>query len=396
MGLTPTMRIVIAPDKFKGSLTATQAAEAIAVGARRAAPEAILDSAPIADGGEGIVEALVAATGGRYLSAWVTGPLPASGREGRVEARYGLLGDGETAVLEMAAASGLVLVSRDQRDPWRATTRGTGELIAAALDSGAERIILGIGGSATNDGGAGMAQALGYKLRDAEGRELSTGGGALADLRSIDSSGRDRRLDQARIAVACDVDNPLCGPRGASAIYGPQKGASPEMIRDLDQGLENFARVVKHDLGASVRDLPGAGAAGGLGAGLVAFAGGRLQPGIDLVLEATRLRERLKDADLCLTAEGSIDASTAHGKAVAGVARLASSLGCPTFAFGGRLGEGAREVLSQGVTSLFCICPGPISESVAIERAFDLLADVAEQAVRAFIAGRSCSRDSGQ
>lgn len=386
--MTPNhpLRLIIAPDKFKGSLTAIRAAQALAEGARRACPEASIDLAPIADGGEGTVDALVEATGGYHLSAQVAGPLP---DRDRVEARFGLLGDGETAVIEMAAASGLVLIAPAQRDPLRTTTYGTGELILKALDVGAKRIILGIGGSATNDGGAGMAQVLGFSLLDDAGREIEPGGGALAKLKRIDGSNRDRRLEQTEIRIACDVDNPLCGPQGASATYGPQKGATPEMVRQLDQNLENLARVIVRDLNVSVRDLPGAGAAGGLGAGLVAFAGGKLQRGIDLVLDAIHLKDRLVGADLCLTAEGSLDASTAHGKAVAGVARLARSLGCPTIALAGRIGAGASDVLGQGVSAYFSICPGPIAESVAIEQAADLLANAAEQAVRAFLAGRA-------
>jgi glycerate kinase len=376
------MRIVVAPDKFKGSLSASEAAEAIAHGVAAVLPGADIDRVPMADGGEGTVAALVAATGGTIRDVVVSGPMGDP-----VSARFGLLGDGQTAVIEMAAASGLVLVPSAQRDPMRASTRGTGELIRAALAAGARRLIIGIGGSATNDGGAGMAQALGFRLLDAEGRELPPGGGALGQLDQIDASGRDRALDHLDVLVACDVDNPLCGPQGASAVYGPQKGATPAMVAALDRHLDHFARIIERDLGRSVRDLPGAGAAGGLGAGLVAFAGGRLGRGIDLVIQAVGLADRLRGAALCLTGEGALDASSAFGKTAVGVARLARSLGCPTFALAGTIGPGAKAVLNAGIDAFFTICPGPITRHEAVHRAPELLELAAEQAVRAFLAG---------
>ena len=376
------MKVVVAPDKFKGSLTAPAAAQAIGRGVAAAVPDALVDRVPMADGGEGTVTALVEATGGTYREARVSGPLGTP-----VTARFGLLGDGRTAVLEMAAASGLHLLRPDQYDPLRASTRGTGELLRAAFDAGARRVILGIGGSATNDGGAGLAQALGFRLLDDQGRDLDPGGAALARLARIDPTGRDRRLEAVEVAVACDVDNPLCGPRGASAVYGPQKGATEAMIRDLDRALSHFAAVVGRDLGVAVADLPGAGAAGGLGAGLVAFAGGRLGRGIDLVIAAVRLADRLDGADLCLTGEGALDASSAFGKTVVGVARLARALGCPTLALAGTIGPGAAAVLAEGVDAYFSLCPGPIPLDDARGRAGELLAAAAEQAVRAFAAG---------
>jgi glycerate kinase len=299
-----------------------------------------------------------------------------------------MLGDGRTAVLEMAAASGLVLVPRDRRDPWRATTRGTGELLLAALAAGARRVIVGIGGSATNDGGAGLGQALGYRLLDAGGRALEPGGGALAALDRIERGGRDPRLDGVAVAVACDVANPLCGPQGASAIYGPQKGATPDLVAALDANLDHFARIVARDLGADIRELPGAGAAGGLGAGLVAFAGGRLEPGVALVIEAVDLARRLQGADLCLTGEGAIDASSAFGKTAVGVARLARSLDCPVLALAGTLGPGVEAVHAEGIDAYFSLCPGPITLDEAIAQGAELLEHAAAQAVRAFLAGR--------
>jgi glycerate kinase len=337
----------------------------------------------MADGGEGTVEALVAATHGSFGTAIVTGPL----RE-PVEARFGRLGDGETAVIEMAAASGLVLVPVHRRDPLRTTTRGTGELLLKALDTGARRIILGIGGSATNDGGAGLAQALGFRLLDSQGRDLPPGGGELDRLDRIDATGREPRLETIEVAVACDVTNPLCGPLGASAVYGPQKGATPEMVAQLDRNLEHFAAVVERDLGVAIRDVPGSGAAGGLGGGLIAFAGGSLQPGIELVIQAVGLEARLRGADLCLTGEGALDASSAHGKTAVGVSRLAKSLGVPTLAIAGTLGTGVRAVLSEGVDAYFSLCPGPISLEQAILQASPLLEAASEQAVRAFLSGR--------
>ncbi len=377
------LKVVVAPDKFRGSQSAPQAARAIARGVRKAAPDAQVDEVPMADGGEGTVDALVAATGGSVRKVRVTGPLGAP-----VVARVGLLGN-RTAVLEMADASGNLLVPPDQRDPTWTTTRGTGELLLAAIDGGAQRVILGIGGSATNDLGAGLAQALGYRLLDREGGEIGPGGGALAQLARIDGSARDRRLNGVEVLVACDVDNPLCGPRGASHVYGPQKGATPEIVALLDRNLAHAADVIERDLGMDVRTIPGAGAAGGLGAGLVAFADGRLEPGIALVIRTVGLEERLRGADLCLTGEGAIDASSAFGKTAVGVGRLARSLGCPTIALAGSLGAGAEDVLGAGIDAVFSICPGPIPLEEAIHRAEELLERASEQVVRAFLSGRA-------
>jgi glycerate kinase len=377
------LRVVVAPDKFKGSLSAPEAAEAIARGVLAADPTASVERVPMADGGEGTVAALVAATGGSIRQATVSGPLGEP-----VAAGFGMLGDGRTAVIEMAAASGLVLVPAERRDPLRASTRGTGELLREAVAAGARRVILGIGGSATNDGGAGMAQAIGYRLLDGNGRELPPGGGELGRLDRIDPDGRDSWVGSIELDVACDVDNPLCGPRGASAVYGPQKGATPEAVAVLDANLSHLATILRRDLGHDVRDLPGAGAAGGLGAGLVAFAGGRLRPGVELVIEAVGLRRRLEGADLCLTAEGALDAQTAHGKTPVGVSRLARSLGCPVLALAGAIGRGAEAVQDQGIAAYFGICSRPMELAEAMREAATLLERAAEQAVRAFLAGR--------
>ena len=382
------MHVVIAPDKFKGSLSAAEAAGAIARGVASACPGATIDCVPMADGGEGTVDALVAATGGSLHDAVVSGP-----RGERLTAAFGLLGDSRTAVIEMAAASGLVLVPAEKRDPLRATTRGTGELLLAAIAAGARRVIVGIGGSATNDGGAGLGQALGFRLLDAGGRELDPGGGSLDRLARIDPSDRRHELDGVDIDIACDVTNPLCGPKGASAVYGPQKGATGAMVENLDRNLAHFASIVERDLGFTIIDLPGSGAAGGLGGGLVAFAGGKLSPGIDLVMSAVDLEVRLKNADLCLTGEGSIDGQSAFGKTAVGVARLAHSRGCPVLALAGSIGEGARAVLDLGIDAFFSICPGPIELNEAVAHAACLLEHAAEQAVRGFLAGRSSRND---
>lgn len=377
------MRVVIAPDKFKGSLSAPEAALAMSRGVTTALPGASIDRVPMADGGEGTVDALVEATGGSFREARVSGP-----RGELVRARFGLLGDRRTAVIEMATASGLVLVPSEQRNPLLGSTRGTGELLLAAIAAGAERVIVGIGGSATNDGGAGLGQALGYRLLDDQGCDLNPGGGDLGRLARIDPSGRLRQLDGVEMAIACDVTNPLCGPTGASVVYGPQKGASPEMVEALDRNLAHFASIIERDLGVAIRDLPGSGAAGGLGGGLVAFAAGKLSPGIDLVIKAVDLESRLKNTDLCLTGEGAIDGQSAFGKTAVGVARLARSLRCPVLALAGSIGPGARAVRDQGIDAYYSICSGPIELEQAIAQAALLLELATEQAVRGFLAGR--------
>ncbi len=378
------MKVVIAPDKFRGSLSASEAAHAIAEGVRRADSSAEILEVPMADGGEGTVEALVAATRGTYREAVVSGPLG-----GGLSARFGLLGDGETAVLEMATASGLALIPADRRDPLRASTRGTGELLLAAIDAGASTLLIGIGGSATNDGGAGFAQAIGYRLLDRDGRELPPGGGSLDRLDRINQSGRDRRLDRASVSVACDVDNPLCGPRGASAVFGPQKGACARDVIRLDRNLANLARVIERDLGRDVRDVPGAGAAGGLGAGLLAFAGAKLKPGIDLVARAVDLEGKLRGADLLLTGEGAIDGSSVGGKTAVGVGRIARGLGVPAIALAGAISADARPVLAGGLVAYASLCCRPMTLDQAIADAHSLLSDAAEQVVRIFLAGRA-------
>ncbi|ASS97868.1 glycerate kinase [Geobacillus thermocatenulatus] len=358
------MKVVIAPDSFKESLSALEVAEAVERGFRTVFPEAEYVKVPMADGGEGTVRSLVDATGGRIVETEVTGPLGEP-----VRAFFGLLGDGKTAVIEMAAASGLHLVPREQRNPLVTTTRGTGELILAALDAGATHLIIGIGGSATNDGGAGMVQALGGRLLDEDGCDIGPGGGALADLHAIDLSGLDPRLGGVRIDVACDVDNPLTGPNGASAIFGPQKGATPDMVAVLDRNLAHYADVIRRDLGKQVGDIPGAGAAGGLGAGLLAFLPAELKRGVDIVIETVQLAERVKGADLVITGEGRIDGQTVFGKTPIGVAKTAKRFGVPVIGIAGSLGDDSAAVLDHGIDALFTIVPGVIPLEKAFEQA---------------------------
>ncbi|HQE82865.1 MAG TPA: glycerate kinase [Candidatus Hydrogenedentes bacterium] len=375
--------IAIAPDSFKECLTAAEAARALAEGVRRALPDSEIVCVPMADGGEGTVDALVAATNGGIVELTATGPMGEP-----VSTRYGLLGDGTTAVIEMAAVSGLPLVRPEDRDPRIATTYGTGEVMRDALRRGVSRIIIGIGGSATNDGGAGMAQALGVSLRDARGRELPRGGAALARLATIDLSNRHPGLRECAIEVACDVDNPLCGPCGASRTYGPQKGATPEMVDELDAALRHFGEVIEAETGVSVLEAPGAGAAGGLGAGLLAFAGGVLRPGVELVAEACSLMARIAGAELVITGEGRIDSQTPFGKTPAGVAKVARERGIPVVAIAGSLGPGYETVYECGIDAVFSIASGPMSLAAAMERAPELLAATAEAVARVWHAGR--------
>ncbi len=341
------MKVVVAPNAFKGTLTASQAASAIARGAREVFPDAEIVEVPVADGGDGTVEALVTANRGDYLFAQVEGPLGDA-----VQARYGLIDSGRTAVVELAAASGLTLIPPDRRDPRRASTYGFGQLLEAARQGGVSRIIAGIGGSATNDGGAGMAQAVGYRLLDAAGQDLGRGGAALARLERIDRSGFAPWAPAVRVEVACDVTNPLTGPRGASAVYGPQKGADEAAVAELDAALARLAEVIERDLGKRVAEVPGAGAAGGTGAGLIAFLAASLVPGAPLVVDAAGLDARLAGADLVLTGEGRVDEQTAYGKAPGEVAKRALAAGVPVILLAGSKGPGWEALNRLGVTSV--------------------------------------------
>ena len=358
------MKIVIAPDSYKESLSALEVAQAVEAGFRQVFPDADYVLVPVADGGEGTVDAMVAATGGRKETVTVSGPLGEP-----VEAFYGLTGEGDTAVIEMAAASGLALVPPDRRNPLLTSSRGTGELIRAALDAGARRFILGIGGSATNDGGAGMVQALGARLLDLEGRELDGSGGDLARLERIDVSALDPRLAECRIEVACDMDNPLTGARGASAVFGPQKGATPEMVQVLDANLARLARIVGRDLGVAVDTVPGAGAAGGMGAAMLAFFGATLKPGIEIVTAAVDLDTHVRDADLVITGEGRIDFQTVHGKTPIGVARVAKRHGKPVIGIAGSLGAEVGVVHAHGIDAVFSVLGKPCTLDEALRDA---------------------------
>jgi len=341
------LKVIVAPNSFKGSLSASEAAAAIARGVRQARPEAEVIEIPVADGGEGTVEALVSAKKGTYRSAEVEGPLGDP-----VQATYGLIDDGATAVVELAAASGLTLIPAEKRDPRRASTYGFGQLLDAVRKQGVTSIIAGIGGSATNDGGAGMAQALGYRLLDASGRDLPRGGAALARLDRIDASGFDLAWRSISVMVASDVTNPLTGPQGASHVYGPQKGADDDAVRQLDQALARLAEVIERDLGKRVADIPGAGAAGGAGAGLIAFLDARLVPGAPLVVEASGFDAALPGARLVITGEGRVDAQTAYGKAPGEVAKRAHNAGIPVLLLAGGKGPGWESLSSLGVDSI--------------------------------------------
>ena len=354
------MRIVIAPDSFKESLSAPEVAQALARGWAQVFPDAELLLRPMADGGEGTVDAVLAAGGGERRELTVQGSLGAP-----VRAHWGLLPDG-TAVLEMAAASGLHLVPRAGRDPSRASSHGTGELLRAALDAGARRIVLGLGGSATNDGGAGLLQALGARLLDAHGAPLPPGGAALAQLARLELADLDPRLLQVAVEVAADVDNPLCGPQGASAVFGPQKGASPAQVAALDAALAHFARIAASALGVDHSGEPGVGAAGGLGFAARAFLGARMRPGLEWVAELGGLAEALQGAELVLTGEGRLDAQSLHGKTPVGVARLAAQAGVPVVALVGSLGEGYERAYAAGIGAAFSLAPGPLSLEEAL------------------------------
>jgi glycerate 2-kinase len=373
------VKIVLAPNAFKGSLTAMQAASAMEQGIRSAFPEADVRKVPVADGGDGLAEVLIDALQGEARVATVCGPLgqPVRATLCHVPAR-GL------AVVEMAVASGLALLAPQDLNPALTTTYGTGELIRAALDLGARHLVVGIGGSATNDGGVGMAAALGMRFLDAAGNAVAPIGGALGQIRRIDASALDPRLATVRCEAICDVDNPLLGPRGAARVYGPQKGASPAQVEELEAGLAQLADVIAADLGLDIRDLPGAGAAGGLGAGLHAFLGAELRRGVELVLDLVGLDEQLAGADLVITAEGQIDYQTAFGKAPAGVAQRAKALDIPCLAIAGGIGERITGLHPLGIDAVFSLCPGPISLEQAMETGAALLQAATEQVVRCF------------
>ncbi|WP_318483900.1 glycerate kinase [Photobacterium leiognathi] len=358
------MKIIIAPDSYKESLTAMEVATAIENGFRQVIPNAEYIKLPMADGGEGTVQSLVDASNGTIIEHSVTGPLGE-----QVNGFFGLMGDGKTAIIEMAAASGLHLVSPDLRNPMLTTSFGTGELILAALDKGVEHIIIGIGGSATNDGGIGMAQALGVRFLDKNNKQISYGGGALDRLHHIDISDIDPRLVSVKLEVACDVDNPLCGEKGASQVFGPQKGATPEMVTQLDNNLAHYAEIIKRDLGKDIKDMAGAGAAGGMGAALLGIFNAQLRPGIEIVMDAVNLADVLQDADLVITGEGRIDSQTIHGKTPIGVARTAKRFNKPVIGIAGSLSSDCNVVHEHGIDAVFSVVPRSVSLAEALAEA---------------------------
>ncbi len=378
------LRIVIAPQAFKQSVSASAAARAIQRGVARAIPDAETILIPVADGGDGTLAALVDTSGGRYFSAEVVGPLGDP-----ISAQWGVMGDGATAVIEMALASGLALIPNHRRDPRVATTYGTGQLMRAALDAGYTRVIVGLGGSATNDGGAGMAAALGARFLDASGHELPPGGAALANLHRIDLFGLHPKLHDASIIGATDVTNPLCGDTGASAIFGPQKGATPDMIRELDASLANLARVIQTQLSLDVMPTPGSGAAGGLGAGLMAFAHCELRSGIDMICDALDFDRHVAAADLVITGEGRADRSTAFDKAPVGIARRSKAYGVPTLLLAGSLGDGYDALYQHGIDAIIPIAEEPTTLETSLDQGAELLERGAERALRLYSLGRS-------
>jgi glycerate 2-kinase len=356
------VNILIAIDSFKGSLTSAEAGEAAAAGIRRAIPDAQIEVVPLADGGEGTVEALVQATGGELIRTQVTGPLGES-----VDSAYGILGDGKTAVIEIAEACGLPLILEAERNPLKSTSYGVGELILDAVSRGARSLIVGLGGSATNDAGVGMLQALGCRFLDEAGEEVPRGGAALGAIRSADVSALHPDIKNLDIQVACDVNNPLHGEQGAAYIYGPQKGATPEMVEELDSGLRNFAEVVKAELGKDIQEIPGAGAAGGLGAAFAGLLDAGLRSGIELILDTIGLEEKVRHADFVITGEGRMDAQSSMGKAAMGVAALAKKHEKPVIALAGSVSEEAAELNRLGVTAYFPI----LQEVVSLDEAMN-------------------------
>ena len=381
------MKFVIAPDSFKGGLTAKQAAETMARGIKRIYPNAEYELVPMADGGEGTVQSLVDATGGQLITARVHNPF-----NELTKADYGMLGDGKTAVIEMAAASGIQFINSQTSNPLITTTYGTGELILDAIDRGASKIIIGIGGSATVDGGAGMAQALGVKLLKADGTAIGFGGGSLSDLDHLDISQIDPRVLKTTIAIASDVTNPLTGADGAAAVFGPQKGATPKMVKVLDKGLHHYAQVIARDTGKNVEDLPGAGAAGGLGAGLLAFTNAQMQHGVDLVIAATKLRNKASGADFVFTGEGGIDFQTKFGKTPYGVAQACKSVApnAPVIALAGNIGKGVESLYTaDAIDAIFSTPAGAKSLEQALADAENDIAQTAENVARLIKASRS-------
>lgn len=379
------MKIVIAPDSFKESLSALQVAQSIRQGFSEVFPHASYLLLPMADGGEGTVDAMIDATDGERIQTTVKGPLG-----DRVQAYFGWLAERKTAVIEMASASGLHLVAVKERNPLYTSTFGTGELILSALASGAQKIILGIGGSATNDGGAGMIKALGAQLLDCRGNDLAPGGAALQNLHRIDLSGLDKRLFNTDILVACDVNSPLCGKKGASIVFGPQKGATPDMVKQLDRALQHYGRLIEHTTGRAVLEIPGAGAAGGMGAALFGLLNARLRPGVEIIAEALNLESALRDANLVITGEGRIDSQTIHGKTPIGVARIAKRYGVPVIALTGAISRDYGAVHEHGLDAVFPILTEVSTLEQALSDARDNLTITARNVARVWRLATAC------
>jgi glycerate kinase len=379
------MKIVIAPNALKGSVTSYEAAKAIEMGVLKVIPEAETVCVPVADGGDGLVEVVQDALLGKKYSVSVRDPL-----NSEITADYCYVGERRIGAVEMALASGLALLSDEQRDPTVTTTYGTGELINAVIERGAEHVYVGIGGSATTDGGVGMAAALGGRFLDVNGSEVNPIGGELINIAHIDIAPLVKKIGDVSFDAVCDVDNPLLGEHGAAHVYGPQKGATPDQVKELEAGLANLADIIESDLGVDVRHLAGAGAAGGLGAGLYAFLGAKLRPGIEVVFDMVELDKHLDGADLVLTAEGQIDFQTKFGKAPGGVAECAKKHNIPCLAIAGSIGERIDELHEIGMQAVFSLCPGPVSLETAMANGADYLTRAAEQIIRAFLAGSKC------
>jgi len=373
------MKIIVSPDSFKGSLSAIRAAQAIEEGIKLVFKDAEVVKVPIADGGEGTVDAIITATEGEIIYKEVVDPL---GKP--VNAKMAVINNGTVAVIEMAEASGIIQVKDKEKNPMVTTTYGTGELILEAINRHCSKIIIGIGGSATNDCGAGMVQALGFKLLNEHGSQIGFGGGNLSKVKEIKMSPLCDRIKDIEIIAACDVTNPLCGSKGASAIFGPQKGATPDMVNLLDSNLSYFAEIIKRDLKKDVKDIPGAGAAGGLGAALIAFLDAKLKRGVEIVLDAANFDDKLRDADLVITGEGRIDGQSAFGKVPMGVAKAAKKYGVPVIAVGGSIGEGAEALYNVGVDAIACIITCPMSLEFAMANSYVLLKSSVERLMRIY------------
>lgn len=371
------MNIIIAPDSFKGSLSALEVGLAVERGVKRVFSESVTKVIPMADGGEGTMDCLIDATNGRFVKVSVQDPL---GRT--IDSGFGILGDGVTCVIEMAMSSGLYLIEREERNPLITTTFGVGQLIRAALDQGCRHFIMAVGGSATNDGGAGMLQALGVDLLDAEGSQIGYGGGSLNKLAAIRTNRLDPRIAESQFTVACDVDNPFVGQNGASVVFGPQKGASVEMVKQLDRNLKHFADVIERTLGYAIHDLPGTGAAGGLSGGILAFLNGVLESGVSIVTRVTELEAAVRNADLVITGEGQVDFQTVHGKTPFGVAKVAQVHGVPVIVLAGSVGEGIDSLYQHGVTAVVSIVNRPMTLEEAMKQTAPLLEEAAEQMMR--------------